>query len=222
MAACMICGGDYKSSDLVELWPELPHFKICPVCDEVKSDLFKAVECGSEEEFQNSVTQLKARCTDSNVMSVVTRYIDNNFDVSALKTNQHKGQTKKELIEAILLTSSNNFEGYNITSYLGFISSEVASGMGVFKALGAGIANTFGAEASGLSGKLTDGKEHVIRELKKQAFNLDANAIIGVDLDYTMFGDSILATILSGTAVKIEAETTQTMGTVPMVSPVVS
>ena len=39
-----------------------------------------------------------------------------------------------------------------------------------------------------------------MNDLKLQAYELGVNAIIGLDLDYTMFGDTIVGVIISGTA----------------------
>jgi len=39
--------------------------------------------------------------------------------------------------------------------------------------------------------------------LTKSAFDVGANAIIGINLGYAMFGDSILGVFVSGTAVTI-------------------
>lgn len=41
-------------------------------------------------------------------------------------------------------------------------------------------------------------------ELKEEAFNLGANAIIGIDYDYNMFNNNIIGVIVTGTAVVIE------------------
>ena len=51
--------------------------------------------------------------------------------------------------------------------------------------------------------KLRQSKQIVLQRLREDAYDAGANAIIGLDLDYTMFGDSIVGVIVSGTAVTI-------------------
>ena len=103
-----------------------------------------------------------------------------------------------------MLTSSHSFEGYNITDYCGFISSETALGLGFIKSIAASVANFTGVESESLNNRLSSAKEASLSDLKKQAVALKANAIIGMSLDYAMFGDSMVAVIVAGTAVKIE------------------
>jgi uncharacterized protein YbjQ (UPF0145 family) len=47
---------------------------------------------------------------------------------------------------------------------------------------------------------LKSAKDAAMNDLKLQAYELGVNAIIGLDLDYTMFGDTIVGVIISGTA----------------------
>ena len=75
--------------------------------------------------------------------------------------------------------------------------------MGYFKTLFASISNIRGTESKSLRKKLKSAKDAAMNDIKLQAYELGANAIIGLDLDYTMFGDTIVGVIISGTAVKI-------------------
>lgn len=52
--------------------------------------------------------------------------------------------------------------------------------------------------------KLSKAKSAAISELKKLAVEHGANAIIGIDVDYTTFSADIMGVIANGTAVKIE------------------
>lgn len=73
----------------------------------------------------------------------------------------------------------------------------------LFKGIAAGFSNFVGAESESLNSKLSQARAVVLGRLRERAVTLGANAIIGVDLDYTMFGDSILGVIGSGTAVVV-------------------
>lgn len=108
------------------------------------------------------------------------------------------------VLEAMPTTSGFGFEGSSIVRYLGFRSAEVVMGMGVFRAIGADFSDFFGTESNSLNKKLGEAKEAAFRKLRTEVSEAGGNAIIGVDLDYTMFGASIVGVIASGTAVVIE------------------
>lgn len=107
----------------------------------------------------------------------------------------------------IMLTSGYHFEGYCITDYYGFFSGEAVIGTGFFSEMRSGISDMFGTKSKAFSDKLEDVKEYAIEELINNVFQkTQANAIIGLDVDYNTFEGNIIAVIANGTAVKIEKE----------------
>lgn len=106
----------------------------------------------------------------------------------------------------MILTTGYNIDGYKITSYLNVISAEVVLGTGIFSALGSQFADFTGTRSGTYERKLESAKENALNELKKQANFLGANAIIGIDIDYTTFTSDILGVIVNGTAVYIEPD----------------
>jgi uncharacterized protein YbjQ (UPF0145 family) len=121
------------------------------------------------------------------------------------------GERANQLAE-FQTTSGPNFEGYAITDYLGFVSEEIAVGMGWLTGYFASLSNQWGSESRLLGVKLAHSKQTALDRLRVGAINLGANALIGVDLDYTMFSDTILAVIASGTAVRISRNTSSSPG----------
>ena len=122
----------------------------------------------------------------------------------AYKSNEEIKSIKQKCLENMLITSGYNFEGYSITKYIKFISSERVLGMGIFKGIAASVSNLLGVESTALSDKLKDAKSLVVDDLSNQAADLGANAIIGVDLDYTVFSGELVGIVMSGTAVSIK------------------
>lgn len=110
-------------------------------------------------------------------------------------------------MEEIMITSGYNFEGYKITKYIGFYSGECALGTGFLSSLNAGFADFLGTNSSVYEEKMSKAKYAAISELKKLALEHGANAIIGIDVDYTIFSADIMGVIANGTAVKIEKKT---------------
>ena len=141
--------------------------------------------------------------------SAATTQLDEDQEVLEEDGDESPGEEWSEsddwtdVIRNFTMTSGFNFEGHTITDYLGFISEETAVGMGLFKSLFASVSNISGMESESLRKKLTQSKQIVMYRLCQDALEVGANAIIGIDLDYTMFGDSIVGVIVSGTAVTI-------------------
>lgn len=104
----------------------------------------------------------------------------------------------------MLLTSGYNFEGYVIKEYLGFCSGECALGTGFLSSFSAGLADILGSNSSLYEEKLSKAKSMAISELESKALEYGANAIIGVDVDYTTFSADIMGVAANGTAVKVE------------------
>jgi len=107
-------------------------------------------------------------------------------------------------LQSMTVTSSSRFDTATITDYIGFFSSEVVIGMGLFKNVGADFADFFGTEAQGLSKKLQEAKAAAFLRLRRDVHQAGGNAIVGIDLDYAMFGSSVVGVIASGTGVVIE------------------
>ena len=119
------------------------------------------------------------------------------------KLDEAEFEKLKEASKDTIVTTGFNFEGYKILEYKGFISREEAL---VIKVKHSNIDELIGRQTNSIKMKFYNTREALMERLKISALKNDANAIIGVDADYTMIGDSILAIILSGTAVVVEKE----------------
>ena len=87
------------------------------------------------------------------------------------------------------------------------ISAEVAFGMNLFKDIFASLSDTFGGRNKSIQNTLRDARETVMSELRKEAYELGADAVVAVDLDYSEFsggGKSMLFCVATGTAVKLK------------------
>ena len=105
---------------------------------------------------------------------------------------------------SLMLTSGYDFEGYNIVEYLGFCSGECVLGTGFLSNLEADISDILGIGSTFYKEKLAKAKGFAAQNLEQQALSRGANAVIGVDLDYTMFSSNMIGVMMNGTAVKIE------------------
>ena len=69
----------------------------------------------------------------------------------------------------IQITSGYNFEGYNITEYLGLCSGEAALGTGFLSSLGAGIADILGTNSTMYEEKLNNARNMALENIIHQA-----------------------------------------------------
>ena len=115
-------------------------------------------------------------------------------------------QDRLEAIESVLLTTEAALN-LNIVERIEIVTAEVAYGMNIFKDLFAGVRDIVGGRSNAVQNTLRDARRTALYELKKEAFNVGANAVVGVDLDYVELSaaGSMVMLVASGTAVRIEA-----------------
>jgi uncharacterized protein YbjQ (UPF0145 family) len=106
----------------------------------------------------------------------------------------------------MIVTTTPSVEGHRITAYRGIVVGEAIMGSNVVRDLFASITDIVGGRSGAYEGKLQDARETALTELEARASALGANAVVGVDLDYEVVGDSMLMVSASGTAVSIEKD----------------
>ena len=118
-----------------------------------------------------------------------------------------QGSTTLLEVEAILLTTE-TAPNLNITKRIEIVTAECAFGMNIFKDLFAGVRNVVGGRSEAVQKTMRDSRKTVLYELKKEAYEVGANAVVGVDLDYVELSNagSMVMLVASGTAVVIEEE----------------
>ncbi len=104
----------------------------------------------------------------------------------------------------MILTTTNSIEGHSITAYKGIVVGEAIMGANVFRDFFAGITDVIGGRSGAYESKLKDASDTAMNELEGRAAALGANAVVGIDLDYEVVGDSMLMVSASGTAVVID------------------
>ena len=112
---------------------------------------------------------------------------------------------KSKAIEAILLTTE-TAPNLKITKRIEIVTAECAFGMNIFKDLFAGVRDIVGGRSEAVQKTMRDSRKTVLYELKKEAYEVGANAVVGVDLDYVELSSagSMVMLVASGTAVVIE------------------
>ena len=106
----------------------------------------------------------------------------------------------------MLLTTTPNIQGREITQYFGIVSGETIIGANLFKDFFAGIRDIVGGRASSYESVLREAKDSALQEMSDQAARMGANAVIGIDLDFETVGanGSMLMVTAAGTAVRYQ------------------
>lgn len=104
------------------------------------------------------------------------------------------------------MTTTPSIEGKRISQYCGVIAAEAILGANLFKDLFAGIRDLVGGRSTTYERELQRARQMALQALQERAEELGANAIVGVDLDYEVLGQSngMLMVSVSGTAVILD------------------
>lgn len=105
----------------------------------------------------------------------------------------------------IIVTTTHTVEGRPIQEYLGIVTGEVIVGANIFRDLFANIRDIVGGRSGSYERILSDARQQAIEELQAACGERGGNAVVGVDLDYEVIGDtgSMLMVSASGTAVRL-------------------
>lgn len=104
----------------------------------------------------------------------------------------------------MIVTTTNSIEGRKVVDYRGIVVGEAIVGANIVRDFFAGITDIVGGRSGAYESKLQDARDTDLRELEERAASKGANAVIGVDLDYEVVGDSMMMVSASGTAVVLD------------------
>ncbi len=131
----------------------------------------------------------------------------NKWNEDSLRLNPKSNLNQEDMVNLRfdhMLTSGYNFEGYKITSYNGIVSGEVVLGTGFLSEFSASINDFFGSMSEEFGMKMKQAKDIATSKMIDSSIVNGGNAIIGVDFDYTTFGNNMIAVSANGTSVVIE------------------
>ena len=103
----------------------------------------------------------------------------------------------------MILTTTPTVEGRSIREYRGIVTGEAILGANLFKDFFAGIRDIVGGRSAAYERELEQARKIAFQELEEAALGLGADAVVGIDLDYEVIGQSgsMLMVSVSGTAV---------------------
>ena len=105
----------------------------------------------------------------------------------------------------MILTTTPTIEGRTIIEYKGVVFGEVIVGVNFIKDFAASIRDLIGGRSNTYEQELVDARQTAMEELQARAMAMGADAVVGIDIDYEVLGQSggMLMVTASGTAVKL-------------------
>ena len=105
----------------------------------------------------------------------------------------------------MILSTTNNIDGRTVKNYLGIVTGETIIGANIVKDVFASIRDIVGGRSGSYEKVLREAKDTALKEMTENAKRLNADAILGVDLDYETVGNrgGMLMVTASGTAINL-------------------
>ena len=105
----------------------------------------------------------------------------------------------------MILTTTPTIEGRTIIEYKGVVFGEVIAGVNFIKDFKASIRDFVGGRSGSYENELINARTQALKEMEERARQMNADAVIGIDIDYEVLGEksSMMMVSVSGTAVKL-------------------
>lgn len=165
--------------------------KKCSVCGVKMGGMFGAIEslhvadtCGAcvykQEQEEREKLELEKKQNDPN-------------------TEAHRNQR----VVSMLVTTVEVLDGYSIAEYLGVARGGTVRAKHVGSDFLAGVKNIVGGEIKGYTALMADAREEAMYRMKLDAFNMGADAVVGVNFSTSMIDVGAAEITAFGTGVKL-------------------
>lgn len=148
------------------------------------------------------------RCRDCNLAVLKQRRDSRDLGPEALAGLESERQAVYQQVASVILTTE-AVAPFQIVERIDIVTAECAFGMNIFKDLFAGVRDVFGGRSKAVQKTMRDARKTALHELRREAYEIGANAVVGVDLDYVELSGAgnMVMLVASGTAVKARLET---------------
>ena len=105
-----------------------------------------------------------------------------------------------------MLTTTHSIPGREVRASLGVVSAECVLGINLFRDILGGLRDLVGGRSGTHQKALREARETCLSELATEAATLNADAVIGIDLDYSEIsggGKGMVLLVATGTAVTL-------------------
>ncbi|MDP5253102.1 MULTISPECIES: heavy metal-binding domain-containing protein [unclassified Vibrio] len=106
----------------------------------------------------------------------------------------------------MLKTTTSTVDGKPIETYLDVVVGEAILGANVFKDIFGAIRDIVGGRSGSYEQEMGKARAIAFQEMEEKAFQLGADGIVGIDIDYEVVGakGGMMMVSVSGTAVKFK------------------
>jgi len=118
----------------------------------------------------------------------------------------------RRLATSVVFTTTHNIDGHSVVKYLGIESVEFVIGTGFFSEISTDVEDFFGQRSSAFEKKLQAAKKAAFETLAMIAAEKGANAVVGIDVDYTEFSGNRVGLVVNGTLVEVQRVSSETLG----------
>ncbi len=182
---------------------ETPAFENCPHCKtKIKSGILGTVTLYSEravklinEYVDEPQLGYCSKCGEDLLQGATT---------AAQKEIASLSRTIQKLIYNFPIISLQQPFGWDY-KVIKIVTAQSTMGTGVFTEIASSFTDMLGQESKKYNEKIKTGEENCFAQLRIQAMQLDANAIIGTDIDYAEMGagKSMVMVCMTGTAIRL-------------------
>jgi uncharacterized protein YbjQ (UPF0145 family) len=184
-----------------------------------KGDRVKVVSCekGVSEVFINEIgiiDQVKPkeyykyhinfRNRSINIEGEYFWWADENLEIFSGDAEDYDDSNEIDNYKKVILTTTNNIDGYKVKKYIDVVGYEYVIGTGIFSEFTTGIQDIFGERSSAFEEKMNAAKEFALDKIRQKAYFQEGDAVIGLDIDYTTFDANRIALVVNGTIVKLQ------------------
>jgi len=107
--------------------------------------------------------------------------------------------------QTMIVTTTPTVEGRPVLDYLGVVTGEAIIGANILKDVFAAVRDVVGGRSEAYEDALRTARGEALREMVREAEAREANAVVGLDLDYEVLGakNGMLMVTACGTAVRL-------------------
>lgn len=105
----------------------------------------------------------------------------------------------------MILSTTEELQGFEITEYLGLVSGEVVSGANFVRDMMATVTDFVGGRSAAYEDEMQKSREATLRELTDRARRMGADGVVGLQVDFEVIGGrgAMLMVSAVGTAVRL-------------------
>ena len=104
----------------------------------------------------------------------------------------------------MITSTTGSVEGKRITQYHGIVAGDAVMGANFVRDFFARVTDVVGGRSGAYQKELRKARSLALEDLMEEAAELGANAVVGVNLDTEVMGESMLMVVATGTAVTVE------------------